>query len=155
MLRVEPWAFTTAVPAENTGPDSFALDHSGRRYRLALNRATSQSRPQPTCVFLFRVPGGAARCGLGEDRPMPCKTFPCELIEGEVRVASAACSCGPWALDDVDVEAERALLDAEGAMRTRYQGVVARWNEYVERLDVKEPLTHRDFCVFLLSAYRE
>jgi Fe-S-cluster containining protein len=153
MLRLEPWVFTAAVPVDGPYPDAFALGRSDQRYRLALIRVTSEARPEPACTFLIRLPDGAARCGLGESRPMPCRTFPSELVDGNLRVGGEACTCRKWTLDDVDALEERALLEVEGVMRRRYETIVAQWNDYATGVDDAN-LTHRDFCSFLISAYR-
>jgi hypothetical protein len=65
MLGVEPEAFAVAEP---------------ERTRLA-------HRETGGCVFLLRLPDGAGRCGLGDDRPAPCRA----------PIGSASCTCRAWA----------------------------------------------------------
>jgi Fe-S-cluster containining protein len=150
-LAVPPWQITAAIEADASFPDAFALAR-GMRYRLALVRTQFPGEAQPECEFLVHAADGAARCGLGEGRPMPCRSFPAQLVDGEVRYALEGCTCD-WS--DVAIEADRdtALLRAEVHARERYAVVVAQWNAYVDTLERTVDVTHRDFCRFLMDAY--
>jgi Fe-S-cluster containining protein len=149
-LDAPPWTFTIAVPAEVTA-DAFALDHSALRYRAALTKLPDGD-DRERCIFLLRLSDGTARCGLGESRPTPCRTFPVELHEGALRVSAAGCTCRTWTLEDIDPEADRALLQAESRARAEYAGFVGNWNAYVAAAGT-ERFDYPDFCRFLLDQY--
>jgi Fe-S-cluster containining protein len=149
-LDAPPWSFTMAVPAV-PAVDAFALDHTAQRYRAALTKLPADDAGE-RCIFLLRLSEGTARCGLGESRPAPCRTFPVELHEGALRVSAEGCTCRAWSLDDVDPEAERASLLAESRARDEYAGFVRNWNAYVAAAGT-ERFAYPDFCRFLLDQY--
>lgn len=149
-LDAPPWTFSMAVPAEAV-PDAFALDHSALRYRAALTKLPDGDGRE-RCIFLFRLSEGTARCGLGESRPTPCRTFPVELHEDALRVSAEGCTCRTWSLDDIDPEADRALLQIESRAREAYAGTVRNWNAYVAAAET-ESFAYPDFCRFLLDQY--
>jgi Fe-S-cluster containining protein len=153
-LAVPAWTFTAAMPNEEARPDAFALDHSGSRHRLALVRTRLQPDTRPFCTFLVRATDGAARCGLGEGRPAPCRSFPANEIDGAIRFENAGCTCD-WSGVTADESADRALLSAEGQAREKYGQIVAAWNDYVGRFADPFELTHRDFCRYLMDAYNQ
>jgi hypothetical protein len=138
LLDVEPWQFTLAYPGPADADDGYLLAAGGERFRLALEHIKI-GELKPTCTFLVRLTGDAARCGLGADRPRPCRLVSAQL-----------CSCGrPDETDETFELSERAEL-AEA--RTAYRAHVQRWNAFVES-DESVSFTHRDFCRFLLDAY--
>jgi Fe-S-cluster containining protein len=139
-----------AVPADSAD-DAFALDHSALRYRAALTKLPDVAERE-RCIFLLRLADGPARCGLGESRPIPCRTFPVELHEGDLRVSAAGCTCRTWSLDDIDPEGDRALLQTESRARVEYAGFVRNWNAYVDAAGT-EQFSYPDFCRFLLDQY--
>ncbi len=143
-IGVAPWSFTTAIAAPADADDAFALDTSPRRWRLALSRIQFERSASPQCVFLLRLPGGNARCGLGEGRPAACRAFP-----NEGGAETCSCSWDGVPLDDEPAGVEAELLAHE---RDRYAQVVARWNAYVAAA-AGTTFEQRDFCRFLLDAY--
>lgn len=151
-LDAPPWAFTIAVPSTAPADDAFALDGSALRYRAALTKLPDGGARE-RCIFLLRLEDGTARCGLGESRPAPCRSFPAELHEGALRVSAAGCTCHDWSLEDIDAENDRALLQAEARARSEYGRLVANWNAYVEATAGGERFAYADFCRFLLDQY--
>jgi Fe-S-cluster containining protein len=151
-IAVEPWLITAPIEANAAHPGAFALDARGGRYRLALVRTRLSDDVDPSCEFLMRVGDGAARCGLGDGRPQPCRSFPAQLVDGEISLAPAECSCD-WSQVTIDQVADTELLRAERGARERYDEVVRDWNDYVATLDAQTTLTHRDFCRYLMDAY--
>lgn len=150
-LDAPPWAFTIAVPTTEAAEDAFALDRSTLRYRAALTKLPYGERER--CIFLLRLAEGTARCGLGESRPAPCRSFPAELHQGALRVSAAGCTCHDWSLDDIDLENDRELLLAESAARAEYARLVGNWNAHVAAAAGTEPFAYADFCRFLLDQY--
>src|ERR1035437_9236625 len=104
-IGVAPWSFTTAIAAPADADDAFALDTSPRRWRLALSRIQFERSASPQCVFLLRLPGGNARCGLGEGRPAACRAFP-----NEGGAETCSCSWDGVPLDDEPAGGEGGLL---------------------------------------------
>jgi Fe-S-cluster containining protein len=151
-IDAPPWTFTVAVATETPAGDAFALDATATRYRAALARLPEQASRE-RCIFLLRLDGGAARCGLGDARPMPCHTFASELHDDTVRVSAAGCTCRIWSLDDVDVEAERALLLVERDAARNYALLVAGWNAFVATRPPTDPYAYADFCRFIMAQY--
>ena len=150
-LHIMPWEFTAAVRCEEPSEHGFALDRSAKRYRLALLRTFTKKSPDPACTFLFRLRDGTARCGLGEGRPAPCKTFPLVVRGGAVSLEPAGCTCA-W--DDVELgEGDGNLLIDEHAARRRYREVVAAWNRYVADLEPPLRVKLHDFGRYLLETY--
>ena len=144
-VSVPPWAFTAPLAAQPDADDGFALDASGRRWRLALRRVQFPDE-DAHCAFLLRFASGNTRCGLGGVRPGACRVFP---LEG----GSETCVCA-WsgvALDDAATRDEVAQLASD---RDHYAGVVRAWNAYVKQRGEMR-FQHEDFCRFLLDAYAE
>lgn len=155
-LQVAPWSFTKAVPAETAAPDTFALDDSGRYFRLALSKSHRRGAGLSPCVFLLRLNDGTARCSLGELRPAACHSFPTLMLDNQVHVRNdGGCTCRQWSMADIDVNRERRLLDEEQEQRATYCRVIANWNAFAVGHSADSPLDYRDFCRFLLDIYTE
>jgi Fe-S-cluster containining protein len=142
--------FETPVPRR----DAFALDRSGRRFRLALaKRPDPKHRDRASCIFLLRTRQGHHRCGVCSIRPGVCRAFPSNLPEGVLCVGSDDCACRTWSLADVDIAEERALVEARQRDAEEYCDLVARWNDRVETTPGEATLEVGEFCNFLLAAY--
>ena len=142
--------FQTPVPRW----DGFALDHSARRFRLALGKNSRlRRRGQPACGFLLRTRTGEHRCGLGDLRPSGCRVFPCELRDGLVGVQEGhGCTCRSWSLADVDTAVERPKLEARQREAVEYGRMVEAWNASVA--STPEPTKGLDeYSGFLLDWY--
>ena len=88
------------------------------RHSVVMETGTGDvlARTEDGCRFLLELPDGLRRCGLGELRPMACRTFPCSLRDGLVVVdRDEDCTCRAWSLADVDAREERALLEQAAA----------------------------------------
>lgn len=155
-LFVPPWHFTAPLSAPDDAPDGFALDRSKRRYRAALAKGAPLRDGAAPCVFLIATQDGTARCGLGDLRPGPCKSFPSYLIDGELAVAQGVCTCREWSVDDIDDPArEKALLMAEADERATYARVIQNWNAFVADNRDDDVYEYADFCRYLLDAYAQ
>jgi hypothetical protein len=154
-LDLPPASFLAFFESPAPRRDAFALDGSARRFRLALarrpGRRTTSAAP---CAFLLRTRGGDHRCGLGALRPTACRAFPAELAGGVLCLREdAGCSCRRWALADVDVAEETALVELRQAEGEEYCGVVARWNARVATAPEGSVFDVASYCAFLLDAY--
>jgi Fe-S-cluster containining protein len=154
-LDAPPWTFLRYLASPGPRPDAFCLDHSETQYRLVLaKQLTRRTRSPAPCTFLLRTRHGHHRCGLGDLRPQACHSFPSELVDGVLCVRNdAGCTCRQWALADVDLAEEIALVETRQAEAIEYHQIVADWNARVRAAD-----TDTDFyqyCAFLLAAYDE
>jgi Fe-S-cluster containining protein len=152
-LDAPPHTFLVYFASPEPRRDAFALDHSDRRFRLALAKhAPKRKGALPSCVFLLRTRQGQHRCGLGELRPRVCKTFPCTMSSGMLHVSDGgACSCRRWSLADVDLADEIPLVRERQADAEEYCDVVARWNEQVR--SSAGPRDFGSYCQYLIGAY--
>ncbi len=154
-LHVPPWSFVTLFPAGDDALDGFMVDQSGKRFRLALAKATVKDEGAP-CIFLMHMADGFARCGLGEIRPNSCHSFPSILINGVIYLQNdGGCTCRKWSLSDVDIVQESVLLSNEMQDREMYYKVVANWNEYILRAVRGEIFSSKDFCRYLMDIYTQ
>jgi hypothetical protein len=156
-LETPPWSFLLYFQTPQPRRDAFALDRSGRRFRIALAKGPrgrgSASRPAP-CVFLLKLRGGQHRCGLGDLRPAVCQSFPAEMVEGVVCIRpDNGCVCREWTLADVDLTEEMAVIENRQADVETYCDVVAKWNDRVETAPEDRNFDFTDFCEFLLESY--
>jgi Fe-S-cluster containining protein len=96
--------------------DSFRLDESALRWSLRL-----QHRPAgQACRLLVEVPGGHARCGAHEGRPLACRAYPYKITDaGDIAFISHA-MCPPpqrrayeLAMGAMKASVENELLDLE------------------------------------------
>ena len=154
-LDTPPWAFLVYFQAPQPRRDAFRLDGTGATFRLALAKQAPRGKKRPPpCIFLLRTRHGYQRCGLGEGRPLVCRAFPADLVAGVLTMQShAGCTCRQWALPDVDIAEETALVAARQRDAEEYCAVVARWNAQVAAAPSDRTVTFFDYCDFLLAAY--
>ena len=156
-LDTPPWSFLVYFETAASRRDAFALDRSERRFRLALaKQPTRRTKTPPPCIFLLRTRSGQHRCGLGNLRPMVCRTFPSEQVGGVVCLRSdSGCTCREWVLADVDIAEESALIATRQSDAEEYCGVVARWNTQVASAPAEARCDFVAYCQFVLEAYDE
>jgi hypothetical protein len=156
-LDVPVWSFATYFKAPEDRPDAFALDSTDRRFCLLLNKRRSRrTKTPPPCTFLLRTRRGYHRCALGELRPRACQAYPAELAEEVVCLRlDGGCTCRRWALADVDIAAERALVTARRSELHEYCAIVDAWNAHVAGGAPPDETDFVAFCSHLLRAYDE
>jgi hypothetical protein len=154
-LDAPPWTYLVYFSAPRPRRDAFRLDQSGRRYCLLFAKQASRRTKTPKpCIFLMRSRDGVHRCGLGDLRPLGCKVFPAELVDGVVCVQSTTgCTCRPWALTDMEIAEELPLLDARQREAEEYFAVVADWNARVATAPAGASFTFVDYCRHVLTSY--
>ena len=154
-LDAPPWSFLVYFRSPQPRRDAFLLDPAGPPLRLALaKRPGRRTKTPPPCTFLLRARDGVHRCGLGALRPLVCRTFPAELADGVLCLdPGLTCTCRRWALADVDLAEERALLAIRQAEAEEYWAVVADWNARVAAAPAGGCPDFFDYCAFLLAAY--
>lgn len=156
-LDTPAWSFLKYFPSPTPRRDAFILDHSGRQFRLALAKQPTRRKKTPgPCTFLLRTRNGYHRCGLGNLRPQVCKSFPSDLAAGILCVRNdLGCTCRTWALADVDIAEERALVEAREEEAAEYHAIVAHWNAQVASTPSDETFSFVDYCAFIMDAYDE
>ena len=154
-LDTPPWSFLIYFETTTPRRDAFALDHSERRFRLAFaKQPTRRTTTAPPCIFLLRTRRGHHRCGLGDLRPMVCRTFPADIIGNVVCVSpDSGCSCRDWALEDVDIGEEATLIAIRQADAEEYCGIVGRWNARVAAAPADTSIDFIRYCQYLLDSY--
>jgi hypothetical protein len=65
------------------------------------------------------------------------------------------CACRTWALADVDIAEETALVEVRQRDGEEYWALIARWNAAVAAAPADVSYAFADFCAFLLEAYDE
>lgn len=150
-LHVPPESFLRTIPAEPV-EHGFLLAPDGQPCQLALARRVATAR-QATCVFLMRIGDEAARCGLGELRPLPCQAFP---AEGTGRVFGIdrdnGCTCRTWNLADLDRAVVADLLRQQADERAFDRQIVDEWNAQIAA-STRPSWSLAEFCGFLLHTY--
>lgn len=156
-LDTPPWSFLVYFETAAPRRDAFALDQSDRRFRLAFAKQTSKrTKSPPPCIFLLRTRTGHHRCGLGELRPLVCRTFPAESVDGVLCLRrDSGCTCRDWTLADVHIREEMPLVAARQADAEEYVGVVARWNSRVTAASAETPFDFVAYCQYVLESYDE
>ncbi len=154
-LQAPPWSFLVYFQTPDPRRDAFILDHSGQQFRLALGKGAARRRQGTApCIFLLRTRDGAHRCGLGDLRPLVCRAFPAEVVDGVLCLRrDSGCTCRTWALSDVYLAEERALVEARQAESEEYCAVVARWNARVAAAPTERSFDFLEYGEFLMEEY--
>ena len=129
-LRAPVESFARFVPCRDgarRGAIRFSAGEDGHQLALA-HRDTAA-----TCVFVLELPGEQIRCGVYDDRPVVCRTYPLAVRDGEAALR-----------DDVICEGEmvappelpdwRDLVAREGIAWEIYEAALEGWNASADRL---------------------
>src|SRR5438105_3991013 len=113
VLETPPTSFLLYFPTPRPRRDAFVLDHSGQEFRVALGKAPTRRKTAPPCIFLLRTRSGHHRCGLGDLRPLVCRAFPADLLDGVLSLPNdGRCLRHTWALAEVDIHQGTARVEA-------------------------------------------
>jgi Fe-S-cluster containining protein len=155
VLETPPWSFAMYFATPQPRRDAFALDHSEKRYRIALGkRKPIRAHAAPPCIFLLRSRQRHHRCGLGDLRPSVCKSILAAERDGILYVENnAGCTCRDWSIVDVDSEHERALLHTRQDDGDQYCDIVAAWNVRVDSAPPHQQFDFFQYCTYLLQTY--
>jgi hypothetical protein len=150
-----PWAFVTRIEVNDSGSDTFVLDGSSQRYRLALIKSPLLPLgDEHGCVFLLRTRTGAHRCGAGDYRPIDCQVFPGTLRDGAVAIREdLGCTCRAWSLSDMDQGSTRTVLESLKSDEEVYARILDRWNRHQGAGPEGHSGGFLEFCQYLLAAY--
>lgn len=129
--RLDPSQFVVVVPEKAPRPDAFRLAEGGPLHTLALDKKGPFSIKRP-CVFLIELPGSAARCGVYDDRPIVCSTYPMSMWSGVVALRrDVLCPPGGWPAGSALQPKWRTAMQRLVFQMDIYGEVVARWNARV------------------------
>ena len=150
--RLPPESFCLIYPEKDPRPESFQLEANGQHYSLALDKK-GRFALKKSCIFLMELPGGNARCGIYDHRPVVCRSYPMSLWSSVVaQRRETLCPPDSWPLKEVThprwvVALRRLCLDLDV-----YGEIVSRWNARVAtRPGVSFALP--EFFSYLLNVY--
>lgn len=150
--RLSPEQFCLIYPEKEPRVEAFQLESGGQRYSLALDKKGRFALKKP-CIFLMELPGtpsddedgdgdgktrgkappGNPRCGVYEDRPVVCRTYPMSLWSGVVSQRTGTlCPPDSWPLAAVSHPRWLAPLRRLCMSLDLYGEVVTRWNARVD-----------------------
>ena len=150
---LDPRSFLFIAEQETPDPVGFLLDPGGPTYGLALDKKNALEASQP-CVFLVESDDGTSRCGVYEDRPIACATYPmAHAINGVGFLPAALCPPNAWPPDEPANEHWAVALRRLARYRDTYVEVVRRWNAWIaSRLDRDAPPAEH-FVAYVLQTY--
>jgi Fe-S-cluster containining protein len=151
--RLSPVLFVQCDPEDTPTDTGFLLQAPGPTYGLSL-RHTPLPHARRPCVFLVHLRDGVYRCGIYNDRPLVCQTYPMRIREGDVFVRSdALCPPGSWANLERGQAPWRERLQRRQAEWQRYGEVVTCWNTMVRASDPQQGFELDAYLSFLVNAY--
>src|SRR5688500_315363 len=129
--RLSPEQFCLIYPEKEPRPEAFWLEAGGQRYSLALDKKGSFALKK-ACIFLMELPGGNARCGVYNDRPSVCRSYPMSLWSGVVaQRRETLCPPNSWPLAEVTHPRWAVALRRLCMVLDIYGEMVTRWNARV------------------------
>lgn len=151
--RLAPVLFVQLTPEDLPTDTGFLLQVPGPTYRLSLRHTPTRHKNQP-CVFLMHLREGVYRCGIYDDRPLVCQTYPMRLNETTLFVRSdALCPPGSWANLERGQAPWRERLLRRQAEWQRYGEVVQCWNMMVSASSAPGGFALDDYLAYLVNAY--
>lgn len=151
--RLSPEEFLIAGPQDSPRPDGFRLDRGGPTYGLALDKRRPLRVTQP-CVFLIQLGGGNDRCGIYDERPVVCRSYPMSMWKDVVsQREDALCPSGSWSEADVAVSSWRDALRELRVHFDIYYEVVARWNARMAAQAPTAQFELPEYLSYLLNIY--
>ena len=134
-LALDPRSFVTQCPSDETDDDiGFSLEPGGETFTLVLRqRSAAHSRElivehgRP-CTFLLGPIQGTTRCGVYGLRPRACRSYPAEILHGEVSLRGIARCPVSTALTGAGWRPDVREEQIEGDL---HRVVVWRWNRHV------------------------
>ncbi len=150
---IAPESFAFVAEQETPDPLGFRLAADGPTHGLALLKLEPMAPTQP-CIFLEEVGPGQSRCGIYEDRPITCRSYPMSKF-GDRVYQRATTLCPPESWDEADLGAThwRDTLQRLRRHRDIYVEVVARWNAAIDRWRPSSPLPPKMFCDYVLAVF--
>lgn len=148
-----PESFAFIAEQETPDPLGFRLEADGPTHGLALLKVEPMAPTQP-CIFLEETGPSQSRCGIYDDRPITCRSYPmAKFGDGVYQRSATLCPPGSW--DEADVAAAhwRETLQCLRRHRDIYVEVVARWNAAISRWRPPGMLPPKMFCDYVLAVF--
>jgi Fe-S-cluster containining protein len=150
--NLDPRSFTFFCEQDEPDRVGFRLQAGGTTYGLALGKKHKLEATQP-CTFLVEHGDGTSRCGVYDDRPIACVTYPMSRTPGGVALLPLAlCPPVSWAPEEAASLHWADALHRVSRYRDTYVEVVNRWNAWVDSLagDARPP---EHFVAYVLQVY--
>jgi Fe-S-cluster containining protein len=127
-------AFVTYVEQAEPDATGFRLVSGGPVYMLSLTKREEGATPAGwPCAFLLDLPHGVHRCGLYEERPLVCRTYPAAMYQGVIQLRrEVVCPVAVYDIGKVDLRHWRAPLLENRVERDIHEAFIAAWNRLVE-----------------------
>jgi Fe-S-cluster containining protein len=150
--NLDPRSFTFICEQEQPDKVGFRLRRDGPTYGIALDKKERLEVNQP-CTFLVEEQDGSSRCGIYEDRPIACATYPMvRALDGVAMLPAALCPPGAWAANETDNPQWARALRRLARYRDTYVEVVNRWNAWIAQgPSGSHPPEH--FVAYVLQVY--
>jgi len=106
---------------QNYFPFSFFLS-KGKRFLLSLKKRGK------SCIFLIKF-GKYGRCGIHLFRPMVCRCYPFQLVDGYLHEVNGILCPTCWKLSSAQTRSFSKDLKKFYSNYEKYQGKIRQWNE--------------------------
>lgn len=153
--RLAPQQFCIAMPSPVFEAIRFRLGVEDTNwYELALDKRGPFKLGRP-CVFLMDLGAGESRCGVYNERPLVCRTYPmAEWSNIVYQRRHDQCPPGAWPLRAVTHPQWRVDLQWFQLRFDIYREVVGRWNARIaSRPHLQFALP--DFYTYLMNVYEQ
>jgi Fe-S-cluster containining protein len=151
--QLDPRSFVFFCEQEEPDRVGFRLQSGGTTYGLALDKKHKLEAAQP-CTFLIEHADGSSRCGVYEDRPIACITYPMAKAPGGAALLPAAlCPPDAWTPDEPANPHWTQALHRVDRYRDTYVEVINRWNAFIDSLagELRPP---EHFIAYVLQVYK-
>jgi Fe-S-cluster containining protein len=150
--RLAPEQFVLIYPEKEARPEAFRLEAGGQRYSLALDKK-GRFELKKSCIFLVELPGGHARCGVYDHRPVVCQGYPMSMWSRVVAQRSETlCPPDSWSLPQITNPRWVVALTRLAMHLDIYSEVITRWNARVEA-HPERGFALPEFFSYLLNVY--
>ena len=152
--NLDPRSFTFICEQEKPDRVGFRLIADGPAYGIALDKKDRLEVSQP-CTFLVEEDDGLSHCGIYEDRPIACATYPmARAAVGVAFLPAALCPPNTWPPDETRKPEWENQLRRLARYRDTYVEVVNRWNAWIEsKPNQSRPPEH--FVAYVLQVYEQ
>ena len=150
--NLDPRTFTFVCEQEAPDKVGFRLEGSGLTYGLALDKKEKLEVSQP-CTFLIEHGDGTSHCGVYEDRPVACATYPMVRAPGRIALMPAAlCPPDAWQPGETTKPHWADGMQRLARYRDTYVEVVNRWNAWIDAIpEPARPAEH--YVAYVLQVY--
>ncbi len=150
--QLDPRTFIFMCEQEQPDRVGFRLQDGGVTYGLALDKKDKLEASRP-CTFLVENGDGTSSCGVYDDRPIACVTYPMSRMPDRIALLpSALCPLDAWEPGESLKPHWSDDLRRLSRYRDTYVEVVNRWNAWIaSRPATTHPPEH--FVAYVLQAY--